>query len=212
VNGPFESGPLITIRFSMPDPEVAKNYRPKGLGHKLSFAERDQRDRLRTIAKIARDRGGWPADVFVPRRVRLTIQAYGGNWDANAFDTMVKDAMQTGLLFPGILYHDDKIVSTGEQHPAYDDGHGRRLVVVAELMDIWSQAHADAARRAHADRVKRRMQRNAVKKYGRLPEEMPLSEHVARKELNAIFKNEVKYDIGLTAAASRFKVGRLKPG
>jgi hypothetical protein len=192
MSGPFTSGALLTIRFAFPNPTVTKNWRPIGRPNKLSWEEMKERDRIRNLAFVARTRGGWPASFYLPRRVRITMQAFGGLWDANAFDAMAKDALER------VLYLNDKIVSTGEQHPAYDDGNGRRLVITAELMDVWSLESAAAIQRQDEARQKRWAATKDKRRLGRLREEMTLAEGAARHKISMKQAEDLRYGIEFT--------------
>lgn len=160
---------LAAVTFTVGGPIVGLNaaYKPgirgKGDGAHativLTAAGQEYKDRIKAHAALALAQSRtWPKDPWRPLHVRVSLFMFNSKHDAGAATKVVCDSLE------GIFYANDRIVSLGEQpRPENGDDRGTRLVVHVELLEVDTQAGADARRQvsseAAATRAKRKTRR-----------------------------------------------------
>lgn len=103
------------------------------MGLILSSKGREYKRLINLLGRCARDESAWPRDPLIPKKVCLTVQAYGTRHDAGAATQIIKDALQ------GVFYADDKIVSQGAEEPSIRNGSAPHVDVTVELLETHSE-------------------------------------------------------------------------
>jgi hypothetical protein len=141
----------LIVRFSCENP-VGKNQRLQPVGNRMirTSAARYFMSAVGTYGLWARDHSEWPRNIFVPKRVRLSVEVYNTRHDAAAVSPLVADALE------GIFYLNDKIVEYGPQQPPTKDAGARRAEISVELLERYSEQEAQRRRDAQRQRIIRR--------------------------------------------------------
>lgn len=132
--------PLSIARFTIPGKAIGKNAaylrlrsdlegaRGRRRGLILTQAGRDFKERIGQIGLCMRP-VSWPRNLFVPKRVRVTVAMFGSRHDAGACTQLVKDALE------GVYYANDRIVEHGPEAPA-DPRSEPRVEITVELLAV----------------------------------------------------------------------------
>ncbi len=103
------------------------------MGLILSSKGREYKRLVNLLGRYARDESAWPRNPLIPKKVCLTVQAYGTRHDAGAATQLIKDALQ------GVFYADDKIVSQGAEEPSIRNGSAPHVDVTVELLETHAE-------------------------------------------------------------------------
>lgn len=101
---------------------------------------KDQQTALHTLAVIARNRSGWPSDIWTPAHVRISYYAVNTYSDAASNSKLVADA------FEGVLYQNDRVVSWGEIPKPEWDATGAKRPRIEFIIDLLSTLTEEGAR------------------------------------------------------------------
>jgi len=164
------SEPIVTLRFTVANPVSVnaaygtRKSKKGGRGQQYlrkeagSFKWELSLHALRAATTTEADGSFWPSNPWRVVRARISYQIYNSRLDADAPRKLIRDA------FEGVLYVNDRIVSDGPSDPPIMDGKGRRVEVVAELLEIRSEIEArDLQRATESAAAKRRVTRDRKK-------------------------------------------------